>query len=90
MRDASALHTMTVEEYFQFEERSTIKHEYVAGEVYAMSGATARHNLIAGAIFATLFSAADDGSCRVFMSAVWRSSPVSTAARLRPVRPLRM
>ena len=59
---------MTVEEYFRFEEGSPIKHEYVAGEVYAMSGATARHNLIAGAIFATLFSAADDGSCRVFMS----------------------
>jgi Uma2 family endonuclease len=59
---------MTVEEYFQFEERSPIKHEYVAGEVYAMSGATARHNLIAGAIFAKLFSVVDDGPCRVFMS----------------------
>jgi hypothetical protein len=41
---------MTVEEYFQFEERSLIKHEYVAGEVHAMSGATARHDLTAGAI----------------------------------------
>ena len=50
MRDASALPTMTVEEYFRFEERSPIKHEYVAGEVYAMSGATARHNIIAGNI----------------------------------------
>jgi Uma2 family endonuclease len=68
MRDASALHTMTVEEYFRFEEDSPIKHEYVAGEVYAMSGATARHNLIAGAIFAKLFSAVDAGPCRVFMS----------------------
>jgi len=43
MPDASALPTMTVEEYFRFEERSPIKHEYVAGEVYAMSGATWRH-----------------------------------------------
>lgn len=68
MRDASALHTMTVEEYFHFEERSPIKHEYVAGEVYAMSGATARHNLIAGTIFTRLFTAADDGPCRVFMN----------------------
>ena len=59
---------MTVEEYFQFEERSPIKHEYVAGEVYAMSGATARHNLIAGTIFTKLFTAADDGPCRVFTS----------------------
>jgi Uma2 family endonuclease len=59
---------MTVEEYFQFEERSPIKHEYVAGEVYAMSGATARHNLIAGTIFTRLFTAAEEGPCRVFIN----------------------
>jgi Uma2 family endonuclease len=68
MRDTSALPTMTVEEYFRFEERSPIKHEYVAGEVYAMSGATARHNIIAGSIFARLYAIADDGPCHVFMS----------------------
>jgi Uma2 family endonuclease len=68
MRDASALHTMTVEEYFQFEERSPIKHEYVAGEVYAMSGATARHNLIAGTIFGLLLGAERGGPCRVFIN----------------------
>ena len=68
MRDTSPLGTMTVEEYFQFEEDSPIKHEYVAGEVYAMSGATARHNTIAGNIFTRLFTAADDSPCRTFMS----------------------
>jgi Uma2 family endonuclease len=67
MRDTSALPTMSVEEYFQFEEQSPIKHEYVAGEVYAMSGATARHNLIAGTIFNLLLSA-ERSPCRVFMS----------------------
>lgn len=58
---------MTVEEYFRFEERSPIRHEYLAGELYAMSGATARHNLIAGTIFSTLLSA-ERSPCRVFMS----------------------
>lgn len=67
MRDASALPTMTVEEYFRFEERSPIKHEYVAGEVYAMSGATARHNLISGSVFTALLEA-ERSPCRVFMS----------------------
>ena len=67
MRDASALPTMTVEEYFRFEEGSPIKHEYVAGEVYAMSGATARHNRIAGNVFIRLSPAARSGSCDVFM-----------------------
>ena len=68
MRETSPLRTMTVEEYFRFEESSPIKHEYVAGEVYAMSGATARHNTIAGNIFTRLFAAADDGPYRTFMS----------------------
>jgi Uma2 family endonuclease len=59
---------MTVEEYSQFEEESAIKHEYVAGDVYAMSGATARHNLIAGTVFARFFAAESGTACRVFMS----------------------
>jgi Uma2 family endonuclease len=67
MRDASALPTMTVEEYFRFEERSPVRHEYVAGEVYAMSGATARHNRIVGNIF-RLLPVTRHGSCDVFMS----------------------
>ena len=58
---------MTVEEYFRFEESSPIKHEYVAGEVYAMSGATVRHGRIAGNIFVRLFPLAKRGPCDVFM-----------------------
>src|SRR5262245_36184566 len=68
MRDTSALPTMTVEEYFRFEETSPIKHEYVAGEVYAMSGATVRHGRIAGNVFARLFPVARRGACDVFMA----------------------
>jgi Uma2 family endonuclease len=34
-------------EYLKHEETSLIKHEYVNGEIYAMSGAKRRHNLIA-------------------------------------------
>ena len=68
MRDASALPTMTVEEYLRFDESSPIKHEFVAGEVYAMSGATLIHNLIAGTIFGLLLGAEGAGACRVVMS----------------------
>lgn len=68
MRDTSALPTMTVEEYFRFEESSPIKHEYVAGEVYAMSGATARHNRITVNIVMRLSYAARAGRCDVFSS----------------------
>ena len=58
---------MTVEEYFRFDESSEIKHEYVAGEVYAMSGPTVRHNRTAGNMFVRLFSVARRGPCDVFM-----------------------
>jgi Uma2 family endonuclease len=67
MRDSSPLRTLTVEEYFRFEEESSIRHEYVAGEVYAMSGATARHNRIAGNVFIRLSLAARSGPCDAFM-----------------------
>ena len=59
---------MTVEEYFRFEETSPIKHEYVAGEVYAMSGATVRHNRIVGNVFVCLSLAARAGPCDVFVN----------------------
>ena len=68
MRDGSALPTMTVEEYFRYEENSPVKHEYVAGEVYAMSGATARHNRIVGNILGRLFPVARLSPCDVFVS----------------------
>lgn len=37
---------MTPEEYLAFERESEVKHEYVAGEIIAMAGASRRHNLI--------------------------------------------
>jgi Uma2 family endonuclease len=38
---------MSIGDYFAWEQRNPSRHEYVAGEVHAMSGATVRHNLIA-------------------------------------------
>src|SRR6478735_1276168 len=68
MRDVSALPTMTVEEYFRFEKASPVKYEYVAGEVYAMAGATVRHDRIATNILVRLSLAARPGPCDVFSS----------------------
>lgn len=46
----------TPEEYLAFERRSEFKSEYIGGEIVAMTGASWRHNLIAGNLFATLHS----------------------------------
>lgn len=61
---------MTLAEYLKFEERSPIRHEYVAGEVYAMSGPTTRHNTISLNIFTHLRAAARARGCRVFVEAI--------------------
>jgi len=59
---------LSVEAYIEGELRSEVKHEYLAGEVYAMSGASAAHNLIAGNLFSALHQHLRGGPCRVFMS----------------------
>ena len=39
-------HSMTVEEYIAFEERSEIRHEFIHGNLYPMPGTTIFHNTI--------------------------------------------
>ena len=38
---------LTIAEYLDLEERSSVRHEYVSGELIAHAGASRRHNLIA-------------------------------------------
>jgi Uma2 family endonuclease len=53
--------TMTPEAYFQWEEQQLEKHEYIDGQVYAMSGGSVNHSRIAVRL-TTLFSNHLDGS----------------------------
>ncbi|MFO1431353.1 MAG: Uma2 family endonuclease [Candidatus Competibacteraceae bacterium] len=61
---------VSFEDYLAYEQRSDTKHEYVAGQIYAMVGTTDRHNLIALNIAAYLRAKLRGGPCRVFMSDV--------------------
>lgn len=66
--------SMTVAEYFRFEENSPLRHEYVAGEVYAMSGGTVQHSRISLNIATRLFSVAGDGPCQVVIEVRLRAA----------------
>jgi Uma2 family endonuclease len=61
---------ITIEEYLAFEMASSVRHEYVDGEMYAMSGVSRRHSKITGNIFARCWTAARGGQCRAHQSDV--------------------
>lgn len=64
----SPLNLITVEEYLNLEKDAQIRHEYVAGQIYAMTGSSREHNLIAGNILALLRPHLRGSSCRAFVS----------------------
>lgn len=61
---------ITAAEYLDGEIRSDIRHEFVDGRVYAMSGASRRHNEICGEIYTSLKTHLCGGPCRTYIEAV--------------------
>jgi Uma2 family endonuclease len=61
---------LTLEEYLELEEHSRIRHEYIAGEIFAMTGVTKRHNRIAGRIYHVFAGHLRGGPCDVYISDV--------------------
>jgi len=59
---------LSVKEYLSGERLADCRHEYIAGDVYAMAGASKRHNYISLNIAVILRGAARGGHCGVFIS----------------------
>jgi Uma2 family endonuclease len=59
---------LTPAEYFAWEEQQLCRHEYINGEVYAMSGGTQNHSRIALKCAALLENHLPECRCRVFNS----------------------
>lgn len=57
---------ITPEAYLAFEKTSQIKHEYLNGEIFAMTGGSLDHNQINGNIFNQLKNNLRGSSCRPF------------------------
>ena len=68
MGHAQPIQKLDFESYLDWESGQSDKHEFVAGEVFAMGGARRAHVTVAGNIFAALKSHLRGGPCRAYMS----------------------
>jgi Uncharacterized protein conserved in cyanobacteria len=68
MSTAPSKRRFTIAEFLAFEEDSVEKHEFYQGEIFAMAGATIRHNEISGNIFGQLHSLLRGKGCRPYGS----------------------
>jgi Uma2 family endonuclease len=59
---------LTVAEYLARERVGDTKHEFFAGQVYALAGGSEQHNLIAGNVLASLHAQVRKRSCTVYPS----------------------
>jgi Uma2 family endonuclease len=65
---AQPKHYITETEYLERERVSVVKHEYFAGEIFAMSGASEQHNVIASNVNASLYIQLRGRGCRIYPS----------------------
>lgn len=64
----ATLHRYSFADYLALEEASNTKHEYLAGEIYAMAGGTPQHAALGVAVSSALLSQLRDGPCRAYSS----------------------
>lgn len=57
---------LTSHEYLAWERRQETRHEYVNGEIHAMTGASREHNLINGNLFAALHFQLRGKPCEIY------------------------
>ncbi|WP_295881140.1 Uma2 family endonuclease [uncultured Thiohalocapsa sp.] len=68
MSNLAEIPYITVDDYLAGEAGSPVKHEYIAGEVFAMADAGDEHVTIAGNLFALLRAHVRGGPCRVYIA----------------------
>lgn len=65
---AYKIESVTAEKYLELERAAKNKHEFIAGEIVAMAGASDAHNVIASNVFGELWTQLKGTACRVFAS----------------------
>jgi len=73
-RVSEAISTYSESEFLALEQRSEVRHEYVGGRIYQMSGGTERHELAVAALVRKLHPGARSAGCRTFANRQLRVS----------------
>ena len=66
----STPHYLTEAEYIALEMASDVRHEFVDGAMYAVTGTSKRHNLVAQRFTRRLADAAEGSGCRVWQESI--------------------
>lgn len=59
---------MSAEEFLDWEEKQSEKHEFIHGEIFAMTGVTRQHATVAGNVFSSIMQHLRGTPCRVYMA----------------------
>ena len=68
MAEANTAFLVNVDDYIQGELKSEVRHEYIGGQVYAMSGGSEAHSLICGNLHAAIHRHLSGKPCKVFIA----------------------
>ncbi|MGC1275603.1 MAG: Uma2 family endonuclease [Planctomycetaceae bacterium] len=68
LTSTAVVRRFTVDEYLAIERDSETKHEYYAGQIFAMAGASEAHNLVSGNLIRTIGNHLVDRDCRLYPS----------------------
>jgi len=68
MKTHAILERISVGDYLAGEQKSEVRHEYVAGHLFATGGGSRSHNLISGNIYTVLREQLRGGPCHAFIA----------------------
>lgn len=79
MAQAALKHPTTIDEFLEWEERQPERHEFVDGQIHAMSGGTGRHDRLTRQLANALETALGDKPCLVYGPNVKVRTPSGTS-----------
>ena len=68
MGNAAELRRMTADDFLVWDSTQTIKHEFVAGEIFAMAGSQEAHGTLSGNLYMALRQHLAGSPCRTFIN----------------------